>query len=140
MKGSHTFTAQSTAVEDHETEEDSDPKPDGEKEPESSAEEDVGMSGKVGGADQSLSYIVQFVNAVELYQKNNHSCFGCGSLDHLVKDCPKDLGKTTRKVGLNMKEGMAKKGGQTSLKLVAAQQATLGKAPRAHGCLEKLPS
>ena len=116
-------------VEDCETEEDSGQKPNGEKEAESSAEEDAGMSGKVGGADQSLGYIVWFTNAVELYQKKNHNCFGCGSPDHLVKDCPKDLGKTARKVGLNLKERMAKKGGQTSLKLVAAQQATLGEAP-----------
>ena len=43
LKGSHTFTAQSAVVEDHETEEDSVPKPNGEKEAESSAEEDVGM-------------------------------------------------------------------------------------------------
>ena len=41
-----------------------------------------------------------------------------------MKDCPKDLGKTTRKVGLNLTKGMAKKGGQSSQKLVAIQQAT----------------
>ena len=120
LKGSHTFTAQSAVVEDCETEEDSGPKPDQEKEAESSAEEDVGMSGKVGSTNLLLSYIVQFANAVELYQKKNCNCFGSGSPDHLVKDCPKDLGKTARKIGLNLKEGMAKKGGQTCLKLVAA--------------------
>ena len=117
-------------VEDHETEEDSGPKPSGEKEAESSAEEDMRMSGKVGSADQLLGYIVWFTNAVELYQKKNHNGFGCGRPNHLVKDCQKGLGKTARKVGLNLKEGMAKKGGQTSLKLVAAQQATLGEAPQ----------
>ena len=37
LKGSHTFTAQDTVVEDHETEDDSGPKPNGEKEGESSA-------------------------------------------------------------------------------------------------------
>ena len=131
MKGSCTFTAQSAVVEDHETEEDSGSKPDREKEAESSAEEDMGMSGEGGSTDQSLGYIVQFTNAVELYQKKNSNCFGCCNLDHLVKDCPKDLGKTARKVGLNLKEGMAKKGGWTSLKLVAAQQATAGEAPQA---------
>ena len=46
-----------------------------------------------------------FANAIELYQKKNCKCFGCGSPDHLVKDCTKDLGKTVRKVGLNLKEG-----------------------------------
>ena len=53
-------------VEDHETEEDSGPKPNGEKEVKSSAEEDMGMSGKVGGTDQLLGYIVCFANAEEL--------------------------------------------------------------------------
>ena len=43
LKGSHTFTAWSTVVEDHETEEDSGPKPNGEKKAESWAEEDVEM-------------------------------------------------------------------------------------------------
>ena len=93
LKDSHTFTAQSTSLEDHETEEDSGPKPDGEKEAKSSAEEGMGMSGKVGGTDQSLDYIVQFTNAVELYQKKNCNCFGHGSPNQMVKDCPKDLGK-----------------------------------------------
>ena len=129
LKGSHTFTAQSAAVEDPETEEVSGPKPDGDKEAKCSAEEDTGMSGEVGSIDQSLGYIVQVANAVELYQKKNCNCFGCGSPDHLVKTYPKDLGKTARKVDLNLKEGMANKGGQTSLKFVVAQQATTGKAP-----------
>ena len=114
LKGSHTFTARAAAVEDHEVEEDSSPKPSEEKGAESSAEEDIGQSGEGVGTDQLLGYIVQFANAVELYQKKNLNCFRCGNLDHLVKDCTKDLGKTTRKVGLNLKEGMAKKGGQTS--------------------------
>ena len=48
LKSSHTFTAQSAAVEDHETEEDSGQKPEGEKEAKSSAEEDAGMRGEVG--------------------------------------------------------------------------------------------
>ena len=42
-----------------------------------------------------------------------------------MKDCPKELGKTARKVGLNLKEGTVKKGGQSSQKMVATQQATL---------------
>ena len=93
LKGSHTFTTQSTVVEDLETEEGSGPKLNGEKETESSTEEDVGMLGEVGNVDPSLGYIVWFTNAVELYQKKNCNCFGCGSLDHLVKDCPEDLEK-----------------------------------------------
>ena len=51
------------------------------------------MSGEVGSEDQLLGYIIQFTNTVELYQKQNHNFFGCGSPDHLVKDCPKDLEK-----------------------------------------------
>ena len=82
LKGSCTFTAQSAMVEGHETEEDSGPKPDWEKEAKSSAEEDIGLSGKVGSTDQSLNYIVQFTNAVEQYQRKNHNCFRCGSPDH----------------------------------------------------------
>ena len=66
LKESCTFTAQSAAVEDCETEEDSGTKPEGEKGAESSAEEDTGASGKVGSTDQSLGYIIQFTNAVEL--------------------------------------------------------------------------
>ena len=111
LMGNHTFTAQSAAVEDHKTEEDSDPKCDGEKEAESSAEEDAGMTGEVSNVDPSLGYVMWFASAVELYQKRNHNCFGCGSPDHLVKVYPKEMGKTVRKVGLNLKDGMAKKGG-----------------------------
>ena len=77
----------------------------------------MGMLGKVGNADPSLGYITWFANAVELHLKKNCNCFGCGSPDHLVKDCPKDLGKTARKVGLNLK-GMAKKGDPSSQNLV----------------------
>ena len=40
------------------------------------------------------------------------------------------MGKTARKVGLNLKEGMARKGGQSSQKLVAMQEATLGNVPK----------
>ena len=89
------------------------------------------MTGKVSNVDPSLGFIVWFANVVELYQKRNHNCFGCGSPDHRVKDCLKEKGKTARKVGLNLKEGMAKKGGWSSQKLVAMQDATLGDAPQA---------
>ena len=129
FKGSCTFTVQSTVVEDHEAEEDSGPRPDREREVGSSAGEDAGMLGKVGYIDPSLGYIMQFANVVDLYKKKNCNCFRCGSPDHLVKDCPKELGKTARNLGLNLKEGMAKKGGQSSQMSVATQQATPGDAP-----------
>ena len=69
------------------------------------------MTGKVGDVDSLLGFITWFANVVELYQKRNHNCFGCGSPDHLVKDCLKEMGKTARKVDLNLKEEMAEKGG-----------------------------
>ena len=90
-----------------------------------------GNVGEVDNIDPPLGYIIWFANVVELYQKKNCNCFGCDSPDHLVKECPKELGKTTRKEGLNLKEGMAKKGCQSSQKLVATQQATSGDAPQA---------
>ena len=80
-------------VEDHEAEEDSGPKHNGEKEAKSSVEDNTGLAGEVGDVDLSLGYITWFANALELYQKKSCNCFGCGSLDHLVKDCPKDLAK-----------------------------------------------
>ena len=89
----------------------------------------MGMTGEIGNVDLSLGYIMQFANVVELYQKRNCNCFGCGNPDHLVKDCLKELGKTTREIGLNLKEGMAKKGVWSSQKLVVTQEATLGNAP-----------
>ena len=89
------------------------------------------MTGEVSDVDLSLGYIMWYGNAVELYQKKNHNCFGCGGPNYLVKDCPKELGKAMRKVGLNSKEGMVKKGGQSCQKLVAAQQATPDNAAQA---------
>ena len=50
------------------------------------------MLGEVGDVDPLLGYITQFANAVEVYQMKNCNCLGCGSPDHLVKDCLKELG------------------------------------------------
>ena len=66
VKGSHTFTTQSAAVGDQETEEDSDPKPDRERMP-SPLLRKTGTTGEVGNVDPSLGYIAWFANAVELY-------------------------------------------------------------------------
>ena len=60
------------------------------------SEVDPEIPSEIGGADQLPSYIIQFANAVKLYQKKNHIFFRCGSPDHLVKGFPKDLGKITR--------------------------------------------
>ena len=67
------------------------------------------MTGEVNDLYLLLGYIMQFANVVELYQKKNCNCFGCRSPDHLVKDYPKELGKAMRKVGLNLKEGTARR-------------------------------
>ena len=131
LKGNCTFTAQSTALEDCKTDESAGPKPSGEKKAKSCAEEDVGMTGEVCIVDPLLGFITWFTNVVELYQKRNHNCYGCDSPDHLVKDCPKEMGKTTRMVGLNLKKGMAKKRDWSSEKLVATQDAILGDAAQA---------
>ena len=56
------------------------------------------MSDRVEEADQSIEYIAHFAKAVELYQKKNKNCFGCGSPNHFVCDCPKDVSRPTQKV------------------------------------------
>ena len=60
LKGSCTFTTQSTMVESNETEEDPGMKPKGEEEAESSTGEDTETSGGVGGVDQLVGYICLF--------------------------------------------------------------------------------
>ena len=65
-----------------------------------------------------MEYIVHFAKAVKLYQQKNKNCFGCGSPDHFVQDCPKDISKVAQKADLNTEGGMAKKGGQSPQKPV----------------------
>ena len=110
--------------------EDSDMKAQEAEDAESSDEENPEISSGLCGADQSVGYIIHCANAVKLYKKKNQNCFGCGSPDHLMKDCPKDLSKTARKGSLNAKEGMMKKGGQTPQKPVFVQLKSPDKAPR----------
>ena len=131
LKDNHTFKAQSTIVESIGTEENLSIKPEGEEEAESSDEEDPETSSEIGRADQPFGYIICFANGVGLYQKKNQNSCGCGSPLHLVKDCPKDLSKTTRKVSFNVKEGTMKKGGWTPQKSVVAQLASPNEALRA---------
>ena len=112
----------------NEVREDSDAKPEQEEEVESSAE-DPEASGGLCGADQLISYTIHFAYIVELYQKKTQNCFGCGSPDHLIRDCPKDVGKIAKKVSLNAKEGMTKKGGWAPQKLSVTQPVSLDKSP-----------
>ena len=46
-----------------------------------------------------MEYIIHFAKAVQLYQQKNRSSFGCGSPNHLMWDCSKDLSKSARKDG-----------------------------------------
>ena len=66
----------------------------------------MGTTGEVGNVDPSLSYIMQFTNAVELYQKKNCNCFGCGSPDHL----PKGNGKNCQEGRFKLERGDGKEG------------------------------
>ena len=120
-------------------EEDLSVKPDGEEEAESSDEEDPEASSGIGGPHQLVSYIIWFANAVTLHQRKIWNCFGCGSPDHLVRDCPKDLSKTAQRASLNAKEGMGRKGGWVPQKPVVIQQAAPDKAPKAWWHPKKLP-
>ena len=94
LKGNHTFTAQAETIVSNEAEENSSVKKEGDGETESSADEEAETSGGVGGMDQPMKYIIHFAKAVKLCQHKNRSCFGCGSPDHLMWDCPKDISKT----------------------------------------------
>ena len=130
LEGNHTFTAQSIIVESIRAEEDLSVKPEVEEEAESSDEDPETLSG-IGGADQQVGYIIQFDNAVELHQKENQNCFRCGSLDHLMRDCPKDHNKITQRVSVNVKEGTTRNGGWARQKQVGAQLASLDEVPKA---------
>ena len=59
-------------------------KQEGEGETEPSSDKDVEASGGVGEMDKTIEYIVHFAKVVELYQKKNKDCFGCGKPDLLV--------------------------------------------------------
>ena len=128
LKGNCTFMAQNAIVESVGTKGDL-TVGQGEKEEVELSEEDPETSSEIGGADQQISYIAWFANVVKLYQKKNWNCFGYGSPDHLVKDCPKDIGKVARKVSLNV-EGTMKKGSQTPQKPTVTQLAFPDESPR----------
>ena len=71
---------------------------------------------------QSVGQIYHpFYQCSQAVSEEKWKLFGCGSPDHLIRDCLKDLSKTVQKVSLNVKEGMAEKGGQASQKPVVTQ-------------------
>ena len=78
LKGNHTFTTQAVTIGNDYTEEDPSVKLEGEGEMEPSADENVEASDRVGDTNESDRFIVCFTKAVELYQKKNKNCFGCG--------------------------------------------------------------
>ena len=111
LKYSHTFAAWAVTIRNGVAEEDPGVEQEEGGKTEPSADKEVEASGGVEEADQSVKYITHFAKVVELYQKEKKSCFGCGSSDHFVQDCLKDVSRPTWKVFLNMKEGTLKKGG-----------------------------
>ena len=133
LKGNCTFAAQVATIGNEMAEENPGVEPEGEEEMGPSADEEVEALGRVKEADQSVKYIAHFTTAVELYQRKNKNCFGCGSPDHFVWGCPKDVSRPTQKVYLNTKEGMAKKGGWAPHKPAAAQSTSQHKVPQAWG-------
>ena len=68
LKGNHTVTAWAVTVGNEEVEADSGAKQEGEGETEPSADEKVEASGRAGGTDQPMEYIVPLAKAVQLYQ------------------------------------------------------------------------
>ena len=73
LKGNHTFTAQVVTIGNDEGEADPSVKQEGEGETGHSVDEEVEVSGRVGGTDQPMGYIIYFTQAVELYQQKNRS-------------------------------------------------------------------
>ena len=71
--------------------------PEGEEEAEPSADEGVEASGEVDEGDECIKYIACCAKVVELCQKKNKNCFGCGSPDHLIWDCQRMLADLPRK-------------------------------------------
>ena len=123
LKGNHTFTTWAVTIESVKGEADSGEKQDKEGEMKLSADKEVKVSARREETDKPMEYIVCFPKVVELYQQKNRSYFGCGSPNHLMWDCPKDISKSAWKVDLNIMEGMAKMGDQAPQKSGVAQQA-----------------
>ena len=140
LKGNCRFATHVATIGNDVAEEDPGVEPEGEEETESSADEEVETLGEVKEVDQPIENIADFAKAVELYQKENKNCFRCGSPDHFIQDCLKDVSRPTQKVYLNMKEGMAKKRGWAPHKLAAPQRASLAKMPQAWGHHERFAS
>ena len=69
LKGNCTLTTQAATIENDEGEADSSAKQVGEGEMEPLADEEVKVSGRVGGTDQPMEYIVCLTKAFELYQQ-----------------------------------------------------------------------
>ena len=108
---------------------DSGAKQEGEGETEPLADKEDQASSGAEGTDQPMEYIIHFAKAVKLYQQNNRSCFRCGSPNHLMWDCPKDISKSAQKAELNTKEGTAKNGGWAPQKPVVTQQVSPEETP-----------
>ena len=97
LKGNHTFAGQAMTVGNDEARKVPAVNPNRERETESSTGEEIETSSRAGETDQSIEHIIHFTKVIKLYQKKNRNCFGCGSPDHLICDCPKDLNQSAWK-------------------------------------------
>ena len=125
LKGNCTFTTWAVTIESVKGKADSSTKQKEEGEMEPSADEEFKVLGRAEETDQPMEYIIHFTKAVDLYLQKNRSCFSCGSPNHLMRDCPKDISKNVWKADFNTKEGMAKNGDWAPQKSAVAQTASL---------------
>ena len=110
LKGNPTSIAWAVTIRNYEAKENSSVKEEGEGEIDPSADEDVKVSSREEETDQTIEYIVDFGKVVELYQKKNKSCFGCGSPDHLIWNCSKDISKSAHSSVFKYERGNSKEG------------------------------
>ena len=130
LKGSCTFRAQSAVVEDPKTENTSGPKPNGEKEAKSSAEEDVGISGEVGGIDLFLVYITWCAKRGRVILTKEPQLLQVWQPGSPDEGLPKGSWVNCKEGRFNLERGNGKEG-KSSQKSAATQQGTLGNAPQA---------
>ena len=67
-------------------------------------------TGNVGDLDPLLGYIAWFTNVVELYQKKNCICFGCGRPQSPGERLPKKTGESYKEGRFKLKRGDSKEG------------------------------
>ena len=86
-----------------------------------------GQSVRHSGEEQISLWSISFTSPRQSNYTNRKTEVVVG--DHLMRDCLEDINKSTWKVDLNTKEGMAKKGGWASQKSAAAQWTSPDETP-----------